>query len=91
MANLHLDLIRQALAEDGADADVTTLSTVPIEEQTQANIITRQAGVIAGLAVAVATFRELDQRVQLKHCSKMVQLSSKVRCWLISAVLLVLY
>ncbi len=36
MANLHLDLIRQALAEDGAYADVTTLSTVPIEEQTQA-------------------------------------------------------
>ena len=63
MANLHLDLIRQALAEDGAEADVTTLSTVPIEEQIQANIITRQSGVIAGLAVAVATFRELDQRV----------------------------
>ena len=63
MANLHLDLIRQALAEDGAEADVTTLSTVPIEEQIQANIITRQAGVIAGLAVAVATFRELDKRV----------------------------
>jgi len=63
MANLHLDLIRQALAEDGAEADVTTLSTVSIEEQTQANIITRQAGVIAGLAVAVATFRELDQHV----------------------------
>ena len=66
MANLHLDLIRQALAEDGAYADVTTLSTVPIEEQTQANIITRQAGVIAGLAVAVATFRELDQRVSVE-------------------------
>ncbi len=66
MANLHLDLIRQALAEDGAEADVTTLSTVPIEERTQANIITRQEGVIAGLAVAVATFRELDQRVSVE-------------------------
>ncbi len=63
MFNLHLDLIRQALAEDGAEADVTTLCTVPMEQQTQANIIARQAGVIAGLAVAVATFRELDQRV----------------------------
>jgi len=66
MPNLHLDLIRQALAEDGAEADVTTLSTVPMEEQTQANIITRQAGVIAGLSVAVATFRELDQRVSVE-------------------------
>lgn len=63
MANMHLDLIRQALVEDGADADVTTLCTVPMEQQTQANIIARQAGVIAGLAIAVATFRELDQRV----------------------------
>ena len=66
MANLHLDLIRQALAEDGADADVTTLSTVPLEQQTQANIIARQTGVIAGLAVAAATFRELDQRISVE-------------------------
>src|SRR6266568_8402763 len=63
MSNLHLDLIRQALAEDGTEADVTTLCTVPMEQQTRANIIARQAGVIAGLTVAVATFRELDQRV----------------------------
>src|SRR5947208_772086 len=66
MVNLHLDLIRQALAEDGAEADITTLSTVPIEQQTQANIIARQAGVIAGLVVAVATFRELDQRISVE-------------------------
>jgi nicotinate-nucleotide pyrophosphorylase (carboxylating) len=63
MANLHLDVIRQALVEDGAEADVTTLSTVPMGQQTQAHIISRQAGVIAGLAIAVATFRVLDQRV----------------------------
>ncbi len=66
MASLHLDLIRQALAEDGAGADVTTLCTVPMEQQTQANIIARQAGVIAGLAVAVATFHELDQQVSVE-------------------------
>jgi nicotinate-nucleotide pyrophosphorylase (carboxylating) len=66
MANLHLDLIRQALAEDGAEADVTTLSTVPIAKHAQANIISRQAGVIAGLAIAVATFRELDEQVSVE-------------------------
>ena len=66
MANLHLDLIRLALAEDGAEADVTTLITVPMKQHTQANIIARQAGVIAGLAVAVATFRELDQGVSVE-------------------------
>lgn len=66
MANLHLDLIRLALAEDGAEADVTTLSTVPVEQQTQASIISRQSGVIAGLSVAVATFHELDERVSVE-------------------------
>ena len=66
MFNLHLDLIRQALAEDGAEADVTTLCTVPMEQQTQANIIARQAGVIAGLTVAIATFHELDHRVSIE-------------------------
>ena len=66
MANLHLDLIRLALGEDGAEADVTTLSTVPMKQHTQAIIIARQAGVIAGLAVAVATFRELDQGVSVE-------------------------
>lgn len=63
MPNLPLDLIRHALAEDGADCDITTLCTVPEEQQTQADIIARQVGVIAGLTVAAATFRELDSRV----------------------------
>ncbi len=63
MLNLPLDLIRHALVEDGAEADITTLCTVPVEQQSQADIIARQAGVIAGLTVAAATFRELDPRV----------------------------
>jgi nicotinate-nucleotide pyrophosphorylase (carboxylating) len=66
MPNPPLDLIRQALAEDGAEADITTLCTVPAEQQARANIIARQAGVIAGLSVAAATFRELDPQVSVK-------------------------
>lgn len=66
MYNLPLDLIRHALAEDGAGADITTLCTVPAEQQSQANIIARQAGVIAGLSVTAATFRELDPRVSVE-------------------------
>lgn len=61
-----LDLIRHALEEDGADADVTTLSTVPADHQAKASIIARQAGVIAGLLVASATFRELDPQVSVE-------------------------
>jgi nicotinate-nucleotide pyrophosphorylase (carboxylating) len=61
-----IDLIRHALAEDGAQADVTTLCTVPAEQQAQASIIARQSGVLAGLDVAAATFRELDSEVSVE-------------------------
>ncbi|HLX57175.1 MAG TPA: carboxylating nicotinate-nucleotide diphosphorylase [Ktedonobacteraceae bacterium] len=60
-----LELIRAALEEDGAYADITTLSTVPPRQQAQGSIITRQAGVIAGLAIAAATFHELDARMEV--------------------------
>lgn len=65
MSNVPLALIRSALEEDGAFADITTLSTVPLEQQARGSIVTRQAGVIAGLMVAAATFRELDARVEV--------------------------
>jgi nicotinate-nucleotide pyrophosphorylase (carboxylating) len=63
MRKLSLDLIKRALEEDGADYDITTLSTVPAAQQAQANIITRQAGVIAGLAVAAQTFHLVDEDI----------------------------
>ncbi len=61
-----VELIRYALEEDGAEFDVTTLSTVAAERRAQGSIITRQAGVIAGLAVAAATFREFDPQVEIE-------------------------
>ena len=65
-----IDSIRYALAEDGAYSDITTLSTVPEGEQTQASIIARQEGVIAGLEVAIATFRELDPQIAVQRMAK---------------------
>jgi nicotinate-nucleotide pyrophosphorylase (carboxylating) len=66
MRNLPLNLIRHALDEDGAWSDITTLSTVPEEQQAQASIIARQAGVIAGLNVAAETFRLLDSAIAIE-------------------------
>lgn len=60
------DLIRRALEEDGAYADITTLGTVPENQQAQATFLTRQQGVIAGLSVALDTFRVLDERVSIE-------------------------
>ncbi|MBX5457910.1 MAG: carboxylating nicotinate-nucleotide diphosphorylase [Thermogemmatispora sp.] len=63
MSELPLDLIRQALIEDGAYRDLTTLCTVPAEAQARAILLARREGVVAGLAVALATFRLLDEHV----------------------------
>jgi nicotinate-nucleotide pyrophosphorylase (carboxylating) len=58
-------LILQALAEDGAGADITTLSTVPADQQASGTILARHAGVIAGLRVAAETFRLFDPRIKI--------------------------
>lgn len=63
MPDTPTDLIRYALDEDGAWFDITTLSTVPQEQQAKANLLARQAGVIAGLTVAIETFRTLDEHI----------------------------
>src|SRR5438270_1456501 len=58
-----LDLIKRALEEDSAEYDITTLSTVPEEHLAHASLIARQNGVVAGLSVAAATFKLLDERI----------------------------
>jgi len=63
MYKSYEELLRRALEEDGAFADITTLSTVPEQQQAQATFLTRQAGVIAGLEVALDTFRTVDERI----------------------------
>src|SRR5690348_8386406 len=63
MYNVSADLIQRALEEDGAFADITTLSTVPAEQESTAAMVTRQAGVVAGLELARATFRLFDERI----------------------------
>lgn len=51
------DLIRATLEEDLGDGDdVTTLATVPMEQQAGAVVEAREAGVVAGLPVVEATF-----------------------------------
>lgn len=65
-----INSIRNALAEDGAESDITTLSTVPEGQQAEASIIARQEGVIAGLEVAIATFRELDPRIAVERLAR---------------------
>lgn len=60
------DLARAALLEDlGRAGDITTLATVPEHVQAEAALVAREPGVIAGIEVASATFRLLQDGVRL--------------------------
>lgn len=56
--------IRQALAEDIGDGDVTTDCIVPADLVLAGRFVAKQAGVVAGLKVAAQTFVFIDHTVQ---------------------------
>ncbi|MGQ0624298.1 MAG: carboxylating nicotinate-nucleotide diphosphorylase [Sporichthyaceae bacterium] len=60
-----LALVERALAEDlghdlATDADVTSAATIPSDQLADADLVAREGGVIAGLAVARAVFELLS-------------------------------
>lgn len=58
------ELVAVALAEDlGADGDLTAVATVPADATAAAALVTREAGVIAGLEVARAVFAAVETRI----------------------------
>jgi nicotinate-nucleotide pyrophosphorylase (carboxylating) len=57
-------LARNALKEDQAWQDVTTAALVPPEQRGRGVIIARQEGVLAGLPMAEAVFKEVDPSLQ---------------------------
>ena len=58
--------VRIALEEDlGRAGDVTSIATIPEAAQTRATLVARQAGVIAGLPLAVETFRRLSPEIAI--------------------------
>jgi nicotinate-nucleotide pyrophosphorylase (carboxylating) len=59
-----LHLIDLAIAEDRGAGDWTTRWIVSARTRVQASIVSRADGVIAGVAIAAATFLRLDPRVE---------------------------
>lgn len=55
--------IRRALDEDIGSGDVTTDTIVPANASLRGRIIAKQNGVVAGLPIAEAVWRELDERI----------------------------
>ena len=63
------DLIKQALEEDIGKGDATSKLTVPRDIQARARIDQKEPGVLAGLEVAEAVFREVDRSLRFMALS----------------------
>jgi nicotinate-nucleotide pyrophosphorylase (carboxylating) len=59
--------IRGFLAEDVGDGDLTTDSVVPAEARLDVTLLLKEEGVVCGLDVAEAVFRELDPGVAFER------------------------
>ncbi|GAA4456365.1 carboxylating nicotinate-nucleotide diphosphorylase [Nibrella saemangeumensis] len=59
------EFIRLALAEDIGDGDHTSLSTIPADARRRARLLVKEAGILAGVDVALAVFAEVDPHLQV--------------------------
>jgi nicotinate-nucleotide pyrophosphorylase (carboxylating) len=61
------EAVQRALNEDlGRAGDITSIATIPEATQAHAIMVARQAGVIAGLPLAVATFQKLSGDINIQ-------------------------
>ena len=58
--------VKDALEEDGAFNDVTTIATVRTDRRARASLVARQGGTIAGIPFALECFRMLDPKVSMR-------------------------
>jgi nicotinate-nucleotide pyrophosphorylase (carboxylating) len=61
-----IESIRRALAEDIGSGDATTDSIIPAEAGMRGQIIAKQAGVVAGLDIAMAVYQTVDPQVDFQ-------------------------
>lgn len=59
-------IITQALEEDRADKDITTLSLIPRGHRVAADIVAKENGVICGLDIAKKIFKKIDPRINVR-------------------------
>ena len=58
--------IAQSLKEDIGDGDHTSLSTIPVGKQGEAQLIVKDDGVLAGITVALAIFKAVDPGLKVE-------------------------
>jgi nicotinate-nucleotide pyrophosphorylase (carboxylating) len=57
------DFIRRALAEDVGDGDHSSRAAIPADAENRAQLLVKGEGVLAGVALAVHIFREVDPKL----------------------------
>jgi len=61
---VYRDIVRRALDEDLGAGDVTTSATVPADSRARGIFLAKADCIVAGLAVAVETFRQIDPKIE---------------------------
>ena len=59
-------LVQDALVEDRAFEDITTIATQVSDRHARARLVARADGVLAGVALATATFCVMDEKVSIR-------------------------
>ena len=67
-------MVREALEEDAAGNDITSIATILTERRSRCRIVARQRGVIAGIALAREAFRQRDSKASVRTTVKDGQL-----------------
>lgn len=62
-----LQFVKEAFIEDVGDGDFTTLSTIDENQLGQAQLLVKDAGILAGVEVAAEIFRFLDPNIQFEQ------------------------
>ena len=60
------EIVRRALEEDFGTGDITSEATIPPDLEAEAVVVAREAGVLAGLPVALEVFAQVDPGLTLR-------------------------
>jgi len=59
-------VVNDALTEDGAYDDITTIATIVSDRRSRGTLVARQNGVVAGVPLALEAFRLLDPKASIR-------------------------
>ncbi|HEX6599704.1 MAG TPA: carboxylating nicotinate-nucleotide diphosphorylase [Gemmatimonadaceae bacterium] len=59
-------IVKDALDEDGAFNDLTTIATVVSDRHARGRLVARANGVVCGVPLAVEAFRQLDDKITIR-------------------------